>query len=177
MGDGSVHPVRRSKAHPFRPCRIRSALSAPCARGRLRTPKRGTRPCRAADSCGHRCYQRRPAHARNEGGAVRARCAQAGARGRGEAGAGTEAAASPEACRPLPAASGPPARRAEPDRTPFRRRPSSLAIWLASWALSVESKKPVTDVRDGLQVTLVAGTRNPLYRTTLLWHLRPRVEP
>src|SRR6266568_3048296 len=109
-------------------------------------------------------------------GAVRARCAQAGARGRGEAGAGTEAAASPEACRPLPAASGPPARRAEPDRTPFRRRPSALAIWLASWALSVESKKPVTDVRDGLQVTLVAGTRYHLYRTALLWHLgRPRI--
>jgi len=37
-----------------------------------------------------------------------------------------------------------------------------LAIWLASWALSVESKKPVTDDRDGLQVTLVAGTRNCL---------------
>ena len=33
MGDGSVHPVRRSKAHPFRPCRICSALSAPAREG------------------------------------------------------------------------------------------------------------------------------------------------
>ncbi len=34
-----------------------------CARGRLRTPKRGTRPCRAADSCGHRYYQRQELYA------------------------------------------------------------------------------------------------------------------
>ena len=33
MGDGSVHLVRRSKAHPFRPCGIRSALSAPAREG------------------------------------------------------------------------------------------------------------------------------------------------
>src|SRR5712692_586038 len=35
-------------------------------------------------------------------------------------------------------------------------------------ALTNGGKKPVTTGRDGLQVTLVAGTRNHLYRTTVL---------
>ena len=39
-------------------------------------------------------------------------------------------------------------------------------------ALSADSKKPVTEDRDGLQVTLVAGTCNHLYRTSLFWPTR-----
>jgi hypothetical protein len=41
-------------------------------------------------------------------------------------------------------------------------------------ALSAGSKKPVAAGRDGLQVTLVAGARNNLYRTTVFYPFRRR---
>ena len=36
-------------------------------------------------------------------------------------------------------------------------------------ALAADSKQPAAEGRGGLQATLVAGTRNHLYRTTICW--------